>query len=134
MRGDIVTSQVIAPDLLRAAAVGALLLDRDLAADELLVDRLGGLLDVALGDRVLHRRRLAVADGRADRERQLHRLDDPLEEQMALGRLELLRVLLGLGERAEVRLELLAHRRLDAAEPRSLDEHREAQLALRRAA
>src|SRR5207245_10246433 len=40
------------PDLLRAAAVGAPLVDRDLLADEVLVDRLGGLLDVALRDAV----------------------------------------------------------------------------------
>src|SRR5207237_7174884 len=44
------------PDLLRGAAVGPVLLDRDLAPDELLVDGLGGLLDVALRERVLHGR------------------------------------------------------------------------------
>src|SRR5213079_43506 len=78
-------------DLLGAAAVGSPLVDRDLLADEILVDRLGGLLDVALREAVLHRGPLAV-DGRgADRERQLHRRDDALEEQVALRGLQLLR-------------------------------------------
>ena len=58
-------------DLLGAAAVRATLVDRDLLADEVLVDRLGGLLDVALRQAVLDRRALAVDGGRADRERQL---------------------------------------------------------------
>ena len=58
-------------DLLGAAAVGAPLVDRDLLADEVLVDRLGGLLDVALRQAVLRRRRFAVGRRRADRERQL---------------------------------------------------------------
>ena len=49
------------------------------------------------------------------------RLDDALEEQVPLGGLELLRVLLGLGERAQLVLELLAHRRLDRAEPLLLE-------------
>ena len=98
-------------DLLLGAPVGAALLDRDLLADEVLVDRLGGLLDVVLGQRVLD-------DGlagrvRADRERQLDRVDDPLVQQVLLRRLQLLRVLLGLGQRAQVGLELLAHRGLD---------------------
>ena len=43
-------------DLLRAAPVGAPLVDRDLLADEVLVDRLGSALHVLLGDRVLDRR------------------------------------------------------------------------------
>ena len=45
----------------------------------------------------------------SDRERQLDGLDDAVEEQMPLGRLELFRVLLGLGQGAQVVLELLAH-------------------------
>ena len=65
-----------------AAAVGAALLDRDLLADEVLVDRLGGLLDELLRERVLDRRRLALDGRRADRERQLDGLDDPVEEQV----------------------------------------------------
>ena len=48
-------------DLLLGAAVGAALLDRDLLADEVLVDRLGGLLDVVLGQRVLDDRVAAVS-------------------------------------------------------------------------
>ena len=98
-------------DLLLGAAVGAALVDRDLLADEVLVDRLGGLLDVVLRQRVLDDR---VAGGvGADRERQLDAVDDPLVEQVLLRRLELLRVLLGLGQRAQVVLELLADRALD---------------------
>ena len=69
------------PDLLGAAAVRAPLVDRDLLADEVLVDRLGGLLDVALRQAVLDRRRLAVDRCRPDRERQLDGVDDLLEEQ-----------------------------------------------------
>ena len=100
-------------DLVRPAAVRAALLDRDLAADELLVDRLRGPLDELPGQRVLDRRRLAVDRRRPDREGQVDRLDDPVEQELALGRLELLRVLLGLGQRAQVVLELLAHRAFD---------------------
>src|SRR5205823_6481773 len=43
------------PDLLRAATVRTTLVDGDLLADEVLVDRLRGLLDVALREAVLHR-------------------------------------------------------------------------------
>src|SRR4029077_8368727 len=82
-------------DLLRVAAVRAPLLDRDLPADETLVDRLGGLLDLLARDRVLDHGRVLVRRGRADRERQLDLLLDALVEQAALRRLELLRVLLG---------------------------------------
>ena len=56
-------------DVLRAATVRAALLDGDLAADELLVDRLGGLLDVLPRNRVLDRRLVAVGRRRPDRER-----------------------------------------------------------------
>src|SRR5207253_10112618 len=45
-----------------------------------------------------------------DRERQLDVLDDPVEEERALGGPELLRVLLGLRQRAQLVLELLANR------------------------
>jgi hypothetical protein len=98
-------------DLFRTAAVGPMLVDRDLAANELLVDRLGRLLDVVLRQRVLGGRRLTLADRRADRERQPNRVDDPVEEQLTLCRLELLRILLCVGERLQVALELLAHGR-----------------------
>ena len=117
VRGETPTSHVIGRISSVAAAVRAALLDRDLAADELLVDRLGGPLDELLRQRVLDDRAVALDRRRADRERQLDGLDDPVEEQVALGRLELLRVLLGLGERAQVVLELLAHRPLDGVEP-----------------
>ena len=53
------------------------------------------------------------------REREVHAVDDAVEEQLALGRLELLRVLLGVGERTQVGLELVAHRRLDGVEASS---------------
>ena len=62
------------PDLLGAAAVGPPLVDRDLLADEVLVDRLGGLLDRSSSSRLSFdapRRRRRPA--RADRERQLRR-------------------------------------------------------------
>ena len=62
--------------------------------------------------------RLALDGGGPDRERKLDGLDDPLEEQLSLRRAELLRVLLGVGQDAQLVLELLAHRlehRLQAA-------------------
>ena len=118
------------PDLLGAAAVRPPLVDRDLLADEILVDRLGGLLDVALGQAVLDLRGVAVRRGRADRERQLDAVDDPLEEEVALGRLQLLRVLLGVGESSQVVLELLAHRPFDGHEALLLEQHREARAGL----
>ena len=65
---------------------------------------------------------LALGRRRADRERQLGRLDDPLEEQRPLGRLELLRVLLGVGQRAQLGLELLADRALDGLETQRLEQ------------
>ena len=71
VRGATPTSQLTSRIVLRAAAVGTALVDRDLLADELLVDRLGGLLDVLLRQRVLDGRRLALDRRRADRERQL---------------------------------------------------------------
>ena len=114
------------PDLVGAAPVRAPLVDRDLLADEVLVDRLGRLLDVALRDRVLDDRALAVDRCRPDGERQLDGLDDPLEEQVPLRGLQLLRVLLGLGESAEVVAELLADRALDSGEPLLLEHRGEA--------
>src|SRR3954463_3503742 len=47
-------------NLLGAAAVRSALLDSDLLADEVLVDRLGGTLDELLRQRVLDERGLAV--------------------------------------------------------------------------
>src|SRR3954469_6614477 len=67
-------------DVLRATAVRAALLDRDLAADKLLVDRLGGLLHVAARDRVLRSGLVALTGSRGPRERQLNLLLDPVEE------------------------------------------------------
>ena len=87
VRGDDADLAVDRADLVRAAPVRAPLLDRDLLADEVLVDRLGRPLDELLRQRVLDQRALAVDRRRADRERQLDRLDDPLEEQVALRRL-----------------------------------------------
>src|SRR4051812_28952815 len=100
------------PDLRRRATVGADLMHRDLLTDKALVDRLARLLDVALRQRVLDDG-LTVGRRRTDRERQLDVLDDPLEEEAALGGLELLRVLLSVGQPPQVVLELLAHDRLD---------------------
>src|SRR6266566_4573594 len=70
-------------NLLRTAAVGPVLVHRDLAAYELLVDRFGRLLDVVLRHRVLRGRRLALTHRGADREGQLDRVDDAVEEQLA---------------------------------------------------
>src|ERR671919_300269 len=67
-------------DLLRAPPVRAPLLDRDLAPDELLVERLGRALHELPREAVLHLRRLALDRRRADRERQLDALLDPVEE------------------------------------------------------
>ena len=49
----------------------------------------------------------------ASRERQIDGVDDPVVEQVLLGRLQLLGVLLGLGEGAQVGFELGANRALD---------------------
>ena len=105
VRGMTDTSTSIGRICVADAAVRPPLVDRDLLADEALVDRVARLADVALRERVLARPSVA---GR--RERQLHRLDDPVVEQVALGRLQLLRVLLGLGQPAQLALELLADR------------------------
>ena len=71
-------------DLLRAAPVRATLLDCDPPAHEILVGRLGGLLDELLGHRVLDRHVARLAAG-GDRERQLELVDDAAVEQVALG-------------------------------------------------
>ena len=113
-------------DLLGAATVRPALVDRDLLADEILVDRLGGLLHVRLREAVLDRRSLALDRRRADREGQLDRVDDPVEEQLALRRPQLLRVLLGVRQRTQVALELLAHRAFDRDEALLLQHHRQA--------
>ena len=69
-------------DVLGGSPVGTPLVDGDLLADEVLVDRLGRLLHELLGQRVLDDRALAVDGCGPDRERQLDRLDDPVEEQL----------------------------------------------------
>ena len=71
-------------DLLGAAPVRAPLLDGDLLPHEVLVDRLGRTLHVRLRQLVLDRRAVAVDRRRADRERQVDALDDPLEEERPL--------------------------------------------------
>jgi hypothetical protein len=118
------------PDLVGRAAVRAAFLDGDLLANEILVDGLGGLLDELPRQRVLYDRGIALDRRRADGERQLDGLDDPVEEQVTLCRLELLRVLLGLGQRAEVVLELLAHRGDHGFEPEPLEQQVEARAHL----
>jgi hypothetical protein len=118
-------------DLVGCAPVGTPLVHGDLLPDELLVDRLGGLLDELLRQRVLDHGAVAL-DGRgADREGQLDGLDDPIEEEMPLRRPQLLRVLFGLGQRAQVVLELLAHRLHDLVEPQPLEDQVEARPGLR---
>src|SRR5205814_3867749 len=116
-------------DLLRTTPVETALLDRDLLADEVLVDPLRRALHVLLRERVLDRR-LALGGRRADRERELDGLDDPLEQQVPLRGLQLLRVLLRLGQRAQVVLELLPYRDFDRGEALLLDDRREARANL----
>ena len=93
-------------DLVGRAAVGPALLDRDLLAHDLLVDRVGR------GARVAARERVELAVD-ARREGQLQLLLDPRVERGALGRLELLGVLLGVGQLAQRLAELRVDRRLD---------------------
>ena len=90
---------------------GPTLVDRDLLADEALVDRLGGLLDVALRERVLDAGASpsAVAGPTGNGSSTVSMIRS--KSRLPLRRLELLRVLLGVGERTQVVLELLAHRR-----------------------
>ena len=99
-------------NLLGSATVGTALIDSDLLPDEILVDRLGSAPDGVLRDLVLDRG-LALGGSRAGREGQLGLLDDAVEEKLALGRAQLLRILLGVGESAQVGAELLAYRPLD---------------------
>src|SRR5690348_10196045 len=100
------------PGLLGATPVGPPLVHGDLLADEVLVDRVACLLDVRARDRVL-RGLLAVGRDRPGGERQAKLLADALEEQLPLRGLQLLRVLLGVGQRTQVVAELLAQRALD---------------------
>ena len=117
-------------DLLLGASVRTALVDRDLLADEVLVDRLGRALDELLRLRVLDRG-LALGRRGADRERQLDLLEDAVVEEVALRRAELLRVLLGVRELAEVGEELLAKRPFDGREARLLEDRCEARADLR---
>ncbi len=120
------------PDLLLGATVGAALLDRDLLADEVLVHRLGGPLHELLRHGVLDLR-LALGGRRADRERERELLEDAVVEEVTLRRAELLRVLLGVRQLAQVVEELLPHRALDRGQPRLLEDRREARPHLRAA-
>ena len=117
-------------NLLLGASVRAALVDRDLLADEVLVDRLRRALDELLRLRVLDRR-LALGRRGADRERQLDLLEDAVEEEVALRRAELLRVLLGVRQLAEVGEELLAERPLDSGQACLLEDRGEARADLR---
>ncbi len=112
-------------DLLRAPAVGAALVDGDLLADDVLVDRVRRLLDPRLGGRVL-----AVRLPVRDRERQLDSLDDPVVEEAALAGLQVLGVLLRVGQLAQLALELLAHGALDGDETLLVEHEGEAGLDL----
>ena len=82
MRGMTPTSHCDRPDLLRAAAVRAALLDRDLLADEVLVDRLGGPLDELLRQRVLDDGASPSTVAGPTGNGSSTRLDDPVEEQL----------------------------------------------------
>ncbi len=108
-------------DLLRVATVGPVLLDRDLAAHDLLVDRLGRALDELAREAVLHLRSFAVDRRGTDRESEVDGLLDPLEEQMPLRGFQLLRVLLRVGQRAEVVAELVIDRPYRRLEPDLVD-------------
>ena len=100
-------------------------------AHDLLVDRLGRALDELAREAVLDLRRVTV-DGRGtDREPEVAGLLDPLEEQMPLRGLQLLRVLLRVGQRAEVVAELLENRPDDRLEADLVEDLREARLDLR---
>ena len=112
-------------DLLRATTVGPPLVDGDLLADDVLVDRVGRLLDPRLRRRVLLVR-LSVGD----REREVDVLDDVVVEHAALAGLEVLRVLLGVGQLFQVALELLAHRAFDGDEALLVEHEREPALDL----
>src|SRR5207245_68938 len=85
--------------------------------------RFGGLRHGALRDAVLGERLLTSDRGRTDGEGQLDAVDDLLEEEVALGRLQLLRVLLGIGERTQAALELLADRTFHRGEALLLEQH-----------
>ena len=63
-------------------------------------------------------------------EAQIDRLDDPVEEQRPLRRLQLLRVLFGLGERLEVVFELLPDRLLDGRQADLVEQHVQRHLVL----
>ena len=73
-------------DLLGAAPVRAPLLDGDLLADEVLVDRLGRPLHVLLRQRVLDRRPSPSTVAGPTGNGSVDALDDPLEEQRAASR------------------------------------------------
>src|SRR5262245_35138076 len=117
-------------DLLLGAPVRTPLVDGDLLADEVLVDRVERALDVLLRLRVLDDR-LVLDRLPADRERQLELLENAVQEQVALRRLELLRILLGVRELTKIREELLAKRSLDRRQARLLENRGEARTNLR---
>src|SRR6266849_2365812 len=73
---------------------------------------------------------VAGPHGRPDREGQLDGLDDVVEQELSLRRLQLLRVLLGVGQRPQVGLELRPHRLQYELETGSLEHGREAHLPL----
>ncbi len=117
-------------DLVGRAAVRPALLDGDLLPNELLVDRLGRTLDELAREAVLDGRCVSVDRRRPDREAEIDRVDDAVEEERPLRRLELLRVLLGLGQRLEVVLELLPNGLLDGRQADLVEQHVQRQLVL----
>ena len=66
-----------------------------------------------------------MLDALGDRERELHLLEDAAVEDVALAGLELLRVLLGVGQAPQVVLELRADGALDDLEALCLEQHLE---------
>ena len=106
VRGVTPTSVAIGADLVGRATVGPALLDRDLLAHDLLVDRVGRAARVAARERVE-----PAVDAR--REGQLQLRLDARVERGALGRLELLGVLLGVGQLTQRVAELRLDGRLD---------------------
>ena len=111
-------------DLVLAATVGAPLVNGDLGADDLLVDAVDGGLDGT-------RRRSVQTVLRPRGERQLDLVDDALDQRRALGALELLGVLLSVGQALDGLAELLLHRCLDGGGAAAIADEAKCELDLR---
>src|SRR5262249_28524992 len=102
VRGGPLTPPSVGRTLSVPLPAGTPLLDRDLLPDDVLVDRVRRALQELLRHRVLLRC-LALGGRGACRERELDLVEDPPVEEVALARLQLLRVLLGVGQLTELR-------------------------------